>query len=213
MSRIRNILRAGAVLGLAVALSGCITVFPKTKPAQLYRFDGADEAQIKPGDAVDTRVGIVRVRGGFNSGASSDRIMTVTGSEIAYVADARWSQPAVILFDEALTRAFTRQSGPVRLVARGEPGRAPYSLRLDVERFEAVYDRGEKTAPDVRVELHAVLVRASDRAVIKDQVITTHARAGGNRVSAIVQAYELSTKQALDEVVKLTVEGAQPVAG
>jgi cholesterol transport system auxiliary component len=211
MSRIRNLLRAGAVIGLTIALSGCITVFPKTKPAQLYRFDGADGAQIIPGDAASNRVGIVRVRGGFNGAASTDRIMTVTGSQIAYVAEARWAQPAVSLFDEALTRAFTRQSGPVRLVARGEPGRAPYSLRLDVERFEAVYDRGEKAAPDVRVEVHAVLVRAADRAVIKDQVITAHARAGDNRVSAIVQAFELSTKQALDEVVKLTVEGAQPV--
>jgi len=98
-------------------------------------------------------------------------------------------------------------------VARGEPGRAPYSLRLDVERFEAVYDRGGKAAPDVRVEIHAVLVRAADRAVIKDEMIATHARAGDNRVSAIVQAFELSTKQALDEVVKLTVEGARPIAG
>ena len=211
MSRIRNLLRAGAVVGLAVALSGCVTVFPKSKPAQLYRFDGADEAAVTPGEASPSRVGVVRVRGGFNGAASTDRIMTVTGSQIAYVAEARWAQPAVTLFDEALTRAFTRQTGPVRLVARGEPGRAPYSLRLDVERFEAVYDHGEKAAPDVRVEVHAVLVRAADRAVIKDQVIATHARAGDNRVSAIVQAFELSTKQALDEVVKLTVEGAQPV--
>lgn len=213
MSRIRNLLRAGVLAGLALALSGCITVFPKTKPAQLYRFDGADEASIGPGAASPDRIGIVRVRGGFNSAASTDRIMTVTGSEIAYVAEARWAQPAVTLFDEAVTRAFTRQSGPVRLVARGELGRAPYSLRLDVERFEAVYDRGGKAAPDIRIQIHAVLVRVSDRAVVRDQVIATHARASGNRVSAIVQAFELSTQQALDEVVKLTAEGAQPVPG
>ena len=210
MSRIRNLLRAGAVVGLAVALSGCITVFPKTKPAQLYRFDGVEEGA-PSSDASPTRVGVVRVRGGFNGAASTDRIMTVTGTEVAYVAEARWAAPAVTLFDETVSRAFTRQTGPVRLVTRGEPGRAPYALRLDVERFEAVYDRGGKAAPDVRVEIHAVLVRAADRVVVKDQMIATHARAGDNRVSAIVQAFELSTKQALDEVVKLTVEGAQPV--
>lgn len=212
MSRIRNLLRAGAMASLALALSGCITVFPKTKPAQLYRFDGVGEAPATRGPASPDRVGIVRVRGGFNSAASTDRIMTVTGSQIAYVAEARWAQPAVTLFDEAVTSAFTRQSGPVRLVARGEPGRAPYSLRLDVERFEAVYDHGGKAAPDVRVQIHAVLVRAADRAVVKDQVIAAHARAADNRVSAIVQAFELSTTQALDEVVRLTAEGAQPVA-
>ena len=211
MSRIRNVLRVVAVAGVAIALSGCITVFPKSKPAQLYRFDGAEEASATPGPTGADRVGVVRVRGGFNGAASTDRIMTVTGSEIAEVAEARWAQPAVRLFDEALTRAFTRQTGPVRLVTRGDPGRAPYSLRLDVERFEAVYDHGGKAAPDVRVEIHAVLVRAADRVVIKDQMIATHVRASDNRVSAIVQAFELSTKQALDEVVKLTVEGAKPV--
>lgn len=213
MSRIHNLLRAGAAVGMAVALSGCITLFPKTKPAQLYRFDGAEEAQPASGAAAIDRVGIVRTPGGFSRAASTDRIMTVTGSQVAYVAEARWAQPAVTLFDEAVTRAFTRQAGPVRLVARGEPGRAPYSLRLDVERFEAVYDHGGKAAPDVQIEVHAVLVRAADRVVIKDQVIATHARASNNRVSDIVQAFELSTRQALDEVVKLTVEGAQPVAG
>ena len=49
--------------------------------------------------------------------------------------------------------------------------------------------------------------------VLEGKISAGHARAGDNRVSAIVQAFELSTKQALDEVVKLTVEGAQPVAG
>ncbi len=212
MSRIRNLLRVGVMAGLAFTLSGCITLFPKTKPAQLYRFDGVDEVAVAPGAASPDCVGIVRVRGGFNSAASTDRIMTVTGSEIAFVAEARWAQPAVTLFDEAVTRAFTSQSGPVRLVARGDPGRAPYSLRLDVERFEAVYDHGGKAAPDVRVQIHAVLIRAADRAVVKDQVIATHARAGDNRVSAIVKGFELSMKQALEEVVKLTAENAQPVA-
>lgn len=213
MTRIRNLLRAGAVVGIGIALSGCITLFPKTKPAQLYRFDGGGEAAAAPGEATANRVGIVRVRGAFNSAAATDRIMTVTGAQVAYVAEARWAQPAVTLFDESVTRAFNRQSGPVRLVARGDPGRAPYSLRLDVERFEAAYDQGGKAAPDVRIEIHAVLIRAADRSVVKDQTIATHARAADNRVGAIVQAFELATRQALDEVVKLSVEGAKPVTG
>jgi cholesterol transport system auxiliary component len=210
MSAIRKLLPAGAMLGLAITLAGCVTVFPKTKPAQLYRFDGADEAVVAPSGASANRIGVTRMRGGFNSAASTDRIMTVSGSQVAYVAEARWAQPAVTLFDEAVARAFTRQTGPVRLVGRGEPGRALYSLRLDVDRFEAVYDHGEKAAPDVRVEIHAVLVRTADRVVVRDQIVTAHARAGDNRVSAIVRAFEQSTEQALDDVVKLTVEGAQP---
>ncbi|HEX5379695.1 MAG TPA: ABC-type transport auxiliary lipoprotein family protein, partial [Phenylobacterium sp.] len=137
---------------------------------------------------------------------------TVTGSEIAYVADARWTAPAATLFEEAVGRAFTRQTGPVRLAARGDPGRAPYALRLDVERFEAVYDRGGKAAPDIRIEVHAVLVRSADRVVVRDEVLSAHARASDNRVSAIVEGFREATAQVLDSVVKLTVEGARPEA-
>lgn len=213
MSPIRNLLRLGAVAVLATSLSACVTVFPKTKPAQLYRFDGADEAAASAAENLNEagRIGVTRVRGGFNSAAASDRIMTVTGTRVAYVAEARWSQPAVILFEEALTRAFSRAPGPIRLASRNEPGRAPYALRLDVERFEAVYDHGAKAAPDVRIEIHAVLARAADRTVIKDQVISAHARAAENRVSAIVEAFEQATGQALDQVVNLTADGAKPI--
>lgn len=214
MSRVHSIARAGLAGLLAVSLSGCITLLPKTKPAQLYRFSGVEAASEAPAAAPSDpagRVGVVRARGSFSAGAAGDRIMTVTGAQVAYLAQARWAAPAVTLFDEAVMRAFSQQAGPVRLAARGDPGRAPYSLRLDVERFEAVYDRGGRAAPDVRIEIHAVLVRAADRVVVKDQTLTAHARAADNRVSAIAQAFDQATTQVLKDVVALTNEGAKPV--
>lgn len=212
MSRVQSIARAGLAGLLAVSLSGCITLLPKTKPAQLYRFSAAEEVSEPPVPSDPAgRVGVMRARGTFSAGAAGDGIMTVTGSQVAYVSQARWAAPAVTLFDEAVTRAFNQQAGPARLTARGEPGRAPYSLRLDVERFEAVYDHGGKAAPDVQIEVHAVLVRAADRMVIKDQTLTAHARASENRVSAIVQAFDEATTQVLKDVVSLTNEGAKPV--
>ena len=194
-----------------MSLSACITVFPKTKDAQLYRFDGvaAVEGAAQP---PATRVGVIRIRGGFNNAAASDRIMTVSGSQVSYLANSRWSEPAVTMFDEAVTRAFGKANGPVRLAARGEPGRAPYALRLDVERFEAVYDRGEKAAPDARVEVRMTLVRSSDRTVVKDLPIATHARAADNRVGAIVQAFDAAVGDALKQVVVATAEGATPTS-
>ena len=50
-------IRKTLLLLAAVALSGCITVFPKTKPAQLYRFDGADEVSATPGAAAIAEAG------------------------------------------------------------------------------------------------------------------------------------------------------------
>lgn len=212
MSRTRALAQAGLLALTAVSLSACITVFPEAKPAQLYRFDGGGSETPAEAGSLVGRVSVVRIRGGFSTGAATDRIMTVTGSQVAYLSEARWAQPAVTLFDEAVNRAFTHQVGPVRLVARGEPGRAAYALRLDVERFEAVYDRGADGAPDVRVQVHAVLVRSADRMVMKDQVISAHARASDNRVSTIVQGFEAATAQALGEIVTLTNENATPVS-
>ena len=203
--------RAGLVAIAALSLSACISLFPKSKPAQLYRFDGstAVEAQAQ---TPATRVGVVRTRGGFNTGAAADRIMTVSGTQVSYLAEARWSEPAVTMFDEAVTRAFGRAAGPVRLAARGEPGRAPYALRLDVERFEAAYDHGEKAAPEVQVEVHMTLVRAADRKVVADLPIAARARAADNRVGAIVQAFDTATGEVLRKIVTETAEGATPVA-
>jgi cholesterol transport system auxiliary component len=188
---------------LAIGLSGCITVFPKTKPVQLYRFDGR-QAVIAAANPAGDRVGVVRAGGSFNAAAAGDRILTVTGSQVAYLAQSRWAGPADTLFNEALLGAFNAGPGPARLVIRGEPARADYTLRLDVQRFEAVYDQGPRAAPDVRIEIHMVLIRASDRALVKDETLAIQARATDNRVSAIVAAFDKAVGEALAAIVANT---------
>ncbi|MCI3132016.1 ABC-type transport auxiliary lipoprotein family protein [Phenylobacterium aquaticum] len=194
----RTWIRAAGLVALALSLSACVTVFPKAKPATLYRFQG-DVAAVGP--AAKTRIGVARANGSFNGAASGDRILTVTGPEVAYVAEARWAEPAVTLFDEALARAFNANTGAARLVTRGEPSRADYSLRLDVQRFEADYDHGGKAAPRVAIDVHAVLVRASDRAVVGDELFSVAVRARENRVSAIVAAFDAGVSQLLGKLV------------
>lgn len=203
MNRITKLI----VVVVALGLSGCITVFPKTKPSQLYRFDGR-QAEIAGANPAGPRIGVVRAGGSFNHAAAGDRILTVTGSEVAYVAQARWAEPAETLFNEALLGAFNAGPGPARLVIRGEPARADYTLRLDVQRFEAVYDRGARAAPEVRVEVHMVLIRASDRVLVKDETLAVQARAEANRVSGIVQAFDQAVGKMLTQIVANTNAGA-----
>ena len=203
----RKTTRTALLVVSMLALSACITVFPKTKPAQLYRFDGRREpAATQPNSSI-AKVGVVRAGGSFNAAASGDRILTVTGDEVAYLAETRWAGAAVNLFDEALLGAFNANAGPARLVVRGEPAKAAFTLRLDVQRFEAVYDQGSKAAPDVRMEVHVVLVRAADRALVRDQTISIHERATGNRVSEIVRAFDQAVGQAVSDVVSITDVG------
>ena len=193
-------LRRLATLGvLAAGLAGCISLFPNDKPAQLYRFDGAPAAAAGPGGLVEAQFGIARTGGGFVQAASGDRILTMTGSKAAYIAGARWVSPAAVLFQEALSRAFERAAGPARLLQRGEVGKADYQLRVDVTRFETVYDRGEHGAPLVAVELRATLTNA-DRSFTAVRPFRSEVRASSNRVSAIVGAYDQAVGQTLGEL-------------
>ena len=201
MNALPRSLKLLAVGALALSLSACITVFPKDKQAQLYRFDGVATAA-ETGAAANAQFGVARAGGGFVQAASGDRLLTMTGSRAAYIADSRWVSPAQVLFNEALARAFDGNTGPARLLGRGEVGKADYTLRVDVTRFETVYDHG-KGAPNVVVDLRVTLTSA-DRSVTTSRQFNAEVRAGGNRVSSIVAAYDAAVGKALGELVAWT---------
>ena len=187
MTALARSLRVLSLTALAVSLSACISLFPKSEPSQLYRFDGATPAQSSQTLAPTARFGVVRGNGSFVQSAAGDRMLTVNGDQVAYIAESRWVSPASTLFNEAMTRAFDANGGAARLMSRGETGRADYFMRVDVTRFEAVYDRGVKSAPEVAVALRVALVRG-DRTLAGSTLIEAKVRAGDNRVSSIVAA-------------------------
>jgi cholesterol transport system auxiliary component len=199
MIPLKRFARLASVAAVAVALSGCISLFPKSKPAQLYRFDYAKtaEAPTPPGS---TLVGILKLNSSFTKAATGDRILTVTGgSDVAYIAEARWASPASVLFDEAVDRAFLANP-KVRLINRGEVGKADYVMKLDVTRFEVDY-AAPKATPEVLVSVTAALTRSGDRTLVSEQTFTRKVRAGGDRQAPIVGAFGTATEGVLDDVV------------
>ena len=196
---IRNITRGLAVAALAVALSGCISLFPKSKPASMYRFGDADVSAPKgpPG----AMFGVLKAPSAFTRAAAGDRILTSTNGEVAYIAGARWVSPAFILFEEAVARAFENDPGRARLIGRGEVAKADLVLRLEVRTFETDYLNGPKAAPEVVVRVRGVLSRNSDRALVGDQIFEAKVKAADNRVSAIVPAYDQAVAKVLGDVV------------
>lgn len=205
-------LRAALVAACALALGGCISLLPKSDPVQLYRFEAATAEPAAPSMAAAPRIAIFKAPSSFLRSAGGDRILTITGGHAAYVADARWVSPAAVLFDEALMRAFDRDGGPVRLVSRGEPARTQYSLRLDVRDFHAVYDQGQKTAPEVIVTVRASLIRGADQSLAGQRMLEARVRAGDNRVGAIVAAFDSAVGQLLADLVAWTTANAAPTA-
>jgi cholesterol transport system auxiliary component len=186
---------------MALSLAGCVSLLPKQKPSQLYRFEGAppaaaSEAEPKTETAGGPRIGVFRAGGQFQREAAGDRILTIAGDKTAYIADARWVAPADVLFEQSLARAFDG-AGKARLVVRGEPARASWALRLDVRNFEARY-AGHR--PSVVVRVRASLLRDSSQGV-QEKIFEATVPAGDNRVGAIVAAYDRAVGQVLAELV------------
>ncbi|MDP1873381.1 ABC-type transport auxiliary lipoprotein family protein [Phenylobacterium sp.] len=192
-------LRTLAITATALCLSACVSLLPDADPSQLYRFGGAMGAVDAPRSAQS--FGLVLPSTGFDRAASGDRILTMTGTEAAYVASARWVAPASTLFDEAVAKAFDANTGPARLVTRGEVREAASVLRLDVRQFETVYDQGQSAAPLVIVRLRATLVARDDRALVAEEIFEAQVRAPDNRVGQIVAAYDTAVSEVLAALV------------
>lgn len=199
MNAVRRLARLALALTL-VGLTGCVSLFPKANPSQLYRFGESSAAPpVTPAPAAP-----VIAQGGvsFPDDASTDRILTTDGQEAAYIKGARWISPAPVLFEEALTRAFEAAGAP-RLVPTVGAARAAFVLNLQIQVFETRYDQGPSAAPEVVVQLRAEVLRADDRSLVVDQILTSTARASENRMGPIVQAYDRAVAEVLTKVVDL----------
>jgi len=192
-------LRSLTVAVAAVALTGCISLFPKSEPAGLYRFGHVAAESTRP--AGEKSFGVFKTPTVFTRAAMSDRLLSMTDGQAAYIADARWVSPAIVLFDEAVARAFEAENSRARLVTRGEALKAAMALRLEVRTFETHYVNGPKAPPEVLVEIRAVMTRSNDRALLGDQVFVARIKAADNRLSAIVPAYDQAVSQVLSEIV------------
>jgi cholesterol transport system auxiliary component len=197
---LKGVTRGAMLVAAASLLAGCISLFPKADPAQLYRF-GATTPQLQEMASGEPTFRVLLAATGFDRAVANDRILTVTGTHAAYIKDARWVTSSVGLFDSALQRAFDADQGPARLVDRAEIAPSDYVLKLDVRTFEARYDHGEAATPTIVVEVHAALDRIHDRSVVGDRSFKASVTASDNRVGAIAQAFDQAVAKVLGELV------------
>lgn len=195
-------LNIAAAAVAALALGGCVSLFPKQEPSQLYRFGASIPAQDAPGRTPRVGIGLAPLE--FAEASSGDRLLTVSGNEVAYIAAARWATPAELMFGEALTSAFERRAQNVSLVSRREMRSNSLLLDVDVNSFESRYENGREAAPVVVVALDARLIRYPERTVLDQTVIEVRRPAADNRVSAIVAATDAATADALSQLVAWT---------
>lgn len=198
---IRYSLKIAGPAVAALALAGC-ALLSSPDPVQTYRFGGPAEAGAAlEGQATPRQVSLRRVQ--FPEAVEGDRILGVTGTETAYVAGARWVSPASDLYMESLENAFAVQAARVRLIGPRELTRGERSLDIDVRAFEARYD-GAGAAPTVVVTARARLLMLPDRTVAAERTFTMQQPAAANRVSAIVEAFDIATRDLNTQIVAWT---------
>jgi cholesterol transport system auxiliary component len=202
MTNARRVARTLAGASLAVLLSSCISVFPKEKPAQLYRFgDGVSSspASVPAPGAAGFAVEAMPIT--FDRPAAGDAILTMTGEEAAYIKGSRWVGPAQTLFESAMSRAFEAGGGPARLLARGEPSRPDFLLKVNVLRFEARYDQGQGAAPAIVIEAYATLSNTGDHSLAGERLFQAKVDADANRAGAIAAAFDQASRKVLTDLV------------
>jgi cholesterol transport system auxiliary component len=197
----KRLMVASLGLVLMLGLSGCITLFPKTKPVQLYRFGVQTAASV--GEQPQDLVSILKGPTQFNRAASGDRILTMTGQQSAYIADARWFDSAGVLFDASLSNSFSQSTGRSRLIRSGDGALATMSLRLDVRAFEVRYnDRGRR--PVAAVNVQGLLVDADNRTIVAQNLFDCEQKADANRVRDLVEALDKAVTECQSKIVTWT---------
>ncbi|MFN3668320.1 MAG: ABC-type transport auxiliary lipoprotein family protein [Brevundimonas sp.] len=196
-SLIRPIAATVALMGL----SAC-ALLSSPEPVQTYRFGGVPAASAAS-SSVASPVQVTLRRVEFPEAVEGDRLLGVTGTETAYIAGARWVSPAADLYMESLENAFAAQAARVRLIGPREMTRGQRSLDIDIRSFEARYDAPGAT-PTIVLTARARLLALPDRTVSAERVFTVEQPASANRVSAIVEAYDLATRDLNTQIVAWT---------
>jgi cholesterol transport system auxiliary component len=188
----------------AVSLTGCALMGGGGKPATFYQIGGGAAAAYPSAEAAAVGPVVILYAGSsFDRQTQGDRILTSTGNQAAYIAEARWIAPAQEMFDSEAVSHLESGPVPLQVVRAGAPPKPQYVLAIDVRRFEADYTSGSGV-PDVIIDARAKLMRAADRQIVGDWPVTAREPARVNRVSEIVAAFDRATNSVTGQVAQLT---------
>ena len=204
---IRRSLSTALAAGVLLTLGGC-ALLSTPDPVQTYRFGASTTAQATATPARGTPIAVAMRRVDMPEAVRGDRLLGVTGTEVAYIKGARWISAADTLLDDSLRAAFSAQPERIRLLGGRDVGRADRVLSLEVTSFEARY-ASPGAVPDVVVTARGRLTTLPNRSVVYDRVFHIVQPADANRVSAIVEAFDIAIRDLNAQVVDWT-ETATP---
>jgi cholesterol transport system auxiliary component len=194
-----------AVLPLLIALSlaACAgSLFKnKTAPPTMYQLSAspklpaADRAGAPPAVA-DLAILKLRVRAGLDT----ERIAALyPDRRMDYFADVRWTGPLDEVLQDLAVQQFHFNPSFRNVRADASVFASAYWLEIEVVDFQAEYSTAG-SAPTVHVHLLARLGNSADRRILAHFEPDIRQAAADNRMSAIIDAYNRATDEALTQI-------------
>ncbi len=203
---IRRLLPLVVAGGAVLVLGGC-ALLSTPDPVQTYRFGASATVQTQSATRAEP-IAVALRRVDMPEAVSGDRLLGVTGTEVAYIKGARWISPAQTLLEDSLRSAFSGRPERIRLLGGRDIGRADRVLSLEVTSFEARYST-PGAVPDVVITARGRVTTLPNRSVVEDRVFHIVQPASANRISAIVEAFDIAVRDLNAQVVDWT-ETATP---
>jgi ABC-type uncharacterized transport system auxiliary subunit len=207
--------------------AGCSGIFHSTAPAlQLYVLappevvtvvaDGGRPARAGSGPAMV--VPSLRLSRPLPAPAlNTDRIALLRpGNRLDYYAGSRWGALLADLVSDLELTVFRSDSTWSAVADERSSFNADYLLQTSIDRFTAEYTT-DTGPPLIHVDLHGLLIRRSDGALVGSFAITQSVPAKENRMVSVVAAFSLAAQEAIiaaqgksDELVRSAKSPAAP---
>jgi cholesterol transport system auxiliary component len=181
-------------------LAGCVTLLPEAGPApRIYVLEAGDvvAAENPGGQGVVT----VALPSGERTLLGQD-IIWRSDDELAFVAQARWSNRADLALQSMLVETLTRQQRFAATARTGE-ARGDYEIRWEVLDFEV--DESSMTA---RFAADVKLVVLPGRRIVSQRVIETQAPVDDRSSSAATQALARAAREGSARIGVFAAESA-----
>jgi len=190
-------IKVGAAVAIALTLSGCISVLPDAKAAPtVYRLS-VPTAALTAANAQTIVINIEYPKAPKALGGT-DIVLSPDGRRLTAASGASWSEPVPSLLRNVLIDTLGKEGKVAGIIPNGST-RVPYRLNTDLRRFEAVFDNGEDAAPLATIQLNLTLVDTATRHIVGTHAVYKTVRADQKSVSSIVKATDRASQEAMQD--------------
>jgi cholesterol transport system auxiliary component len=188
-------------IALLGTLCGCSGLLRSTAPPlQLYVLQAPVVQNAPQAALASLRISRPLAAPGLNT----DRIALLRAeNRLDYYAGSRWSGTVPDVISQLQLSVFQSDTAWSAVADDRSNFNADYLLQTSIERFAAQY-AADGAAPTIRIDLHCLLIRRSDGALLGSFPVSESQPAQENRMASVVAAFSAAADRAMVAVVGQT---------